>query len=152
MREDEFERDACRSLPPCGEGYGMGVLQDRASPMPTTPTLYPSPQGGGKAQTSRLRRCHRALPSRADTYRTPRSWRGLHLVPQVRALQWVLDRVQPDQLVTLVGAGAGDHGVAEARALGQERADLLLQHEVHPFFGCSRVLDAAGHRPIVEPG
>ena len=31
----------------------MGVHQDSARPTPTTPTLYPSPQGGGKTQALR---------------------------------------------------------------------------------------------------
>ena len=46
------------SLPPCGGGLGWGVVRSgKASPHRTTPTPYPSPQGGGEPTEFVAREC-----------------------------------------------------------------------------------------------
>src|SRR6267142_117868 len=78
--------------------------------------------------------------------------RGLDLVPEVGALGRVLHELEPDHRVFVAGAGERRDGVAEAGALRELLADLLLQHEVDPGFGQLLLSHAASERPGVEPG
>jgi len=77
---------------------------------------------------------------------------GLDLVPQVGAFQRIFDRFEPNQLVTLVGVGGGDGGVAKTGAVGKLSGNLVLKNKVDPFFSQRRVPDPGSHGPGIKPG